>query len=71
MKKIGCFFCLICLSIALHAVQPGIADVVRYSSLWKGKKVGFVGNQTSVVNGEHSLDFLRSRLLPFSALIDK
>lgn len=48
------------LSIALQAIQPGIADISSYSSLWKGKKVGLVANQTSVVDGMHSLDFLRS-----------
>lgn len=43
------------------AVLPGIADFQAYESLLTGKKVGIVANQTSVVGGIHSVDFLRSK----------
>lgn len=59
MKKGFCFICGMFLSVALYAIRPGMLDVASHVALWKGKRVGLVANQTSVVNGMHSLDFLR------------
>lgn len=38
--------------------QPGIAQLKEYLPILKGQKVGIVVNQTSQINGKHSLDFL-------------
>lgn len=43
------------------SVLPGIADTGAYQPELKGKKVAIVANQTSVVGGEHSVDFLRNK----------
>lgn len=39
-------------------ITPGACRPERYLSRLKGKRVAFVGNQTSSVNGRHTLDFL-------------
>ena len=49
MKKGFCFICGMFLSVALYAIRPGMLDVASHVALWKGKRVGLVANQTSVV----------------------
>ncbi len=49
------------ISVVVRAVQPGIAEIFAYKSLWEGKRVALVANQTSVINGQHSVDFLREQ----------
>lgn len=61
MKKMLCFICFITISVLVRAIQPGVVDIATHKALWKGKKVGLVANQTSVVNGLHTLDFLQSQ----------
>lgn len=39
-------------------ITPGACRPGKYLSRLKGKRVAFVGNQTSSVNGRHTLDFL-------------
>ena len=39
-------------------ITPGACRPEKYLSRLKGKRVAFVGNQTSSVNGRHTLDFL-------------
>lgn len=49
------------ISVVVRAIQPGIAEIFAYKSLWEGKRVALVANQTSVINGQHSVDFLREQ----------
>lgn len=60
LKKILSGICAVCVSSVMYAIDPGIADFAGYESLLAGKKVGMVANQTSVVGGQHSVDFLRA-----------
>ena len=39
-------------------ITPGAERPEQYLHLLKGKKTAFIGNQTSSVNGRHTLDFL-------------
>jgi uncharacterized protein YbbC (DUF1343 family) len=39
-------------------IKPGALLPEKYLPLLKGKRVGLIANQTSLVNGEHLLDFL-------------
>lgn len=48
------------LRVALPAIQPAAANVKNYLSLFDGKRVALVANQTSVVSGKHLLDTLLS-----------
>ena len=59
LKKILSGICTVCVSSVMYAIDPGIADFAGYESLLVGKKVGIIANQTSVVGGLHSVDFLR------------
>jgi len=43
------------------AFQTGADQVETYLPLLKGKRVGLVVNQTSVISGEHSVDVLRKK----------
>lgn len=61
MKRLIFFIGWMLISATVRAVQPGIADISAYKALWEGKRVGIVANQTSVVNGQHSVDFLRAQ----------
>ena len=60
LKKILSGICAVCMSSVMYAIDPGIADFAGYESLLAGKKIGMVANQTSVVGGQHSVDFLRA-----------
>lgn len=44
-----------------ESVQVGAAQTAEYLSLLKGKSVGLVVNNTSVVDGKHLVDFLREK----------
>ena len=65
------FFKVACVSVVFHVVivmQAAAANVLtgaeqmdRYLPLLKGKKVGLMGNQTSVVGNEHLVDVLLRR----------
>lgn len=63
MKGVACFLVLVFVFSRGFAVSPGIENFEAYASLVKGKKVGIVANQTSVVKLSekyiHSVDFLR------------
>lgn len=61
MKRIvfGFFLLLVC-QVTL-AISPGAENLREYEGMLKGKKVGIVANQTSVVGDIHTVDFLRGR----------
>ena len=61
MKKVLFLLFWFALCGVVRAIQPGIADIAAYKSLWEGKRVALVANQTSVVDGRHSVDFLREQ----------
>lgn len=61
MKKTVSLIFFVGVFLFVRAVQPGMVDIASYKAMWEGKRVGFVANQTSVVNGQHSVDFLRSQ----------
>lgn len=61
MKKSAFFLFWLALCGGVRAIQPGITDITAYKSLWEGKRVALVANQTSVVDGRHSVDFLREQ----------
>lgn len=52
---------MVCMGLTACAVTPGIEDFAGYEAQLKGKRVAIVANQTSVVDGGHSVDFLRER----------
>lgn len=45
-------------NIKNNAIQPGANQLKEYLPLLKGKRVGLMGNQTSVVGNEHLVDVL-------------
>ncbi len=61
MRRIILACCFLLSTVSIWAIAPGVADFSSYSSLLKGKKVGIVSNQTSVIGKQHSVDFLRGK----------
>lgn len=61
MNKLFFLILWIGISVVARAVRPGIAEMADCKSLWEGKKVALVANQTSVIDGRHSVDFLREQ----------
>lgn len=67
MNRILLFICGVFACYSVRAVLPGIEHFSAYASLVKGKKIGIVANQTSVVaDGQgagymHTVDFLRDK----------
>ena len=63
MKKIGLIFCFIIISfsaVLAKNVITGAERLEQYLPLLKGKSVGLVINQTSIVGNTHLLDTLIS-----------
>lgn len=60
-KRVLSLGCSVLIYGVLQAITPGIGNFAGYASLVKGKKVGLVANQTSVVGELHAVDFLRQK----------
>lgn len=58
MKFLLIIFVFATLSVSAQRLQTGAEQTEKYIPLLKGKKVGFMGNQTSVVKGQHLVDLL-------------
>ncbi len=53
---------MVAISIKLSAqILPGDAQFKEYASLIEGKRLGLVVNQTSVVNNDHLVNYLKSK----------
>lgn len=68
---VSCLFCVvISLSSNSHAqsIIVGAEQWPLYQPLLKDKKVGLVVNQTSMVNGQHLVDFLLSKKVKVKAI---
>ena len=61
MKRIVFVFFILLGCQVVMAISPGAENFPAYKELLKGKKVGIVANQTSVVGEMHTVDFLRGQ----------
>lgn len=61
MNKLFFLILWIGIPVMARAVRPGIAEMASCKSLWEGKRVAIVANQTSLIDGRHSVDFLREQ----------